>query len=143
MIAPQEMYSLEEVAENLKLNVRTVRHYVRAGRLKAVRIGKQYRVTREALEAVTGPSASVLRSTVAPRDAEVSSVIQIDAVNEDMASRFANHLLAAAKAPRDDGSPLRVETIYDEQRARMKIIVIGNLQVVGDLFKLITAMLKA
>jgi excisionase family DNA binding protein len=144
MTAPQVMYSLEQVAEGLRLNVRTVRHYVRTGRLKAVRIGKQYRVTREALEAVTGPGTSGLRgNTETPREADVSSVIQIDAVNGDMAIRVANHLLAAAKAPRDDESTLRVETIYDEERARLKIIVVGSLPVVGDMFKLITAILKA
>jgi excisionase family DNA binding protein len=138
------MYSLEQVAEALRLNVRTVRHYVRTGRLKAVRIGKQYRVTREALEAVTGRAALALRSNaINAREADVSSVIQIDAVNGELATRIANHLLAAAKAPRDDDSPLRVETIYDEELARMKIIVVGNLPVVGDLFKLITTILKA
>jgi excisionase family DNA binding protein len=144
MVEPQLMYSLEQVAEGLKLNVRTVRHYVRSGRLKAVRIGKQYRVTREALEAVTGPGTSRLRSnTMNASQADVSSVIQIDAVNADMAIRVANQLLAAAKAPRDDDSPLRTETIYDEERARLKIIVFGSLPVVGDMFKLITAILKA
>jgi excisionase family DNA binding protein len=144
MAAPQMMYSLEQVAEGLRLNVRTVRHYVRTGRLKAVRIGKQYRVTREALEAVTGPAASALRSNTMPsRQTQVSSVIQIDAVNPDMATRVANHLLAAAKSARDDDSSLRAETIYDEELARMKIIVVGSLPVVGDMFKLITAILKA
>ena len=41
------MYSLDQVAERLGLHVRTVRAYVRTGRLKAIRIGKQYRVARE------------------------------------------------------------------------------------------------
>jgi excisionase family DNA binding protein len=139
------MYSLEQVAEGLGLNVRTVRHYVRSGRLKAVRIGKQYRVTREALESITGPATAALPSAALARQrhVEVSSVIQIDAVNPDTASRVVNHLLAAAKAPRDDDTPLRAETIYDEERARMKIIVVGSLPVVGDMFKLISAILKS
>ena len=37
----QELYSVEQVAEHLGLHVRTVRNYVRDGRLKAVRIGKR------------------------------------------------------------------------------------------------------
>jgi excisionase family DNA binding protein len=137
------LYSLEQVADVLGLNVRTVRHYVRTQRLQAVRIGKQYRVTHEALEAMTGP-AGALRSDMARHaPAEVSSVIQIDAVKQDTATRVANHLLAAAKAPRDDATPLRVETIYDEERARLKIIVVGSLPVAGDMFKLIAAILRA
>ena len=50
----QELYSVEQVAERLGLHVKTVRSYVREGRLKAVRIGKQYRIAREDLEAMTG-----------------------------------------------------------------------------------------
>ena len=43
-LVSQEMYSVEQVADLLGLHVRTVRGYVRDGRLKAVRIGKQYRI---------------------------------------------------------------------------------------------------
>ena len=49
-----EWYSVEQVAERLGLHVRTVRNYVRDGRLKAVRIGKQYRIARTDLEELTG-----------------------------------------------------------------------------------------
>ena len=42
----EELYSVEQVAERLGLHVKTVRSYVREGRLKAVRIGKQYRIGR-------------------------------------------------------------------------------------------------
>ena len=49
MIANQDLYSVEQVAAQLGLHVRTVRNYVRDGRLKAVRIGKQYRIAREHL----------------------------------------------------------------------------------------------
>ncbi len=48
------MYSVEEVAARLGLHVRTVRNYVRDGRLKAVRIGKQYRIAAADLEELTG-----------------------------------------------------------------------------------------
>jgi len=47
-------YSVDQVASLLGLHVKTVRGYVRDGRLKAVRIGKQYRITREDLEAFAG-----------------------------------------------------------------------------------------
>ncbi len=77
----QELYSVEQVAERLGLHVKTVRSYVREGRLKAVRIGKQYRIAREDLEAMTGrpepPPEPVLRE----RHVEVSSIVEIDAIS--------------------------------------------------------------
>ena len=54
----QDLYSAEQVADRLGLHVRTVRNYVREGRLKAVRIGKQYRIAGEDLAALTGRPAS-------------------------------------------------------------------------------------
>jgi excisionase family DNA binding protein len=139
-MATTPLYSLEQIAERLGLNVRTVRGYVRSGRLKAVRIGKQYRVTREDLEAITGP----IPETAVPRHrhVEVSSVVQIDAVSKDSAVRITHHLSGAAKAPRGDGSPLRIETVYDEARAGMKVIVIASLPAAADLFRLLGVILE-
>jgi hypothetical protein len=53
------------------------------GRLKAVRIGKQYRITREDLEAFTGyPVEPPARETARRvRHVEVSSVVQVDAIS--------------------------------------------------------------
>jgi excisionase family DNA binding protein len=136
------MYSLHQVAERLGLHVRTVRAYVRAGRLKAVRIGKQYRVAREELEAIVG--ASNTRDAVARRRrAEVSSVVQMDAVTENTALRVADHLRSAVKTPRHDGSALRVETIYDTGHAHLKVIVIGSLSAASHVFGLLGAILDA
>jgi excisionase family DNA binding protein len=93
----QELYSVDQVAARLGLHVRTVRHYVRDGRLKAVRIGKQYRIAREDLEALTGrPVLASPRETVAShRHVEVSSIVQVDAIRPDAASRVTNTLTSA------------------------------------------------
>ena len=142
MTAEPHMYSLEQVAERLGLHVRTVRGYVRSGRLKAVRIGKQYRVAREDLESITGasdPPAAVARH----RRGEVSSVVQVDAVSQGTAHRITNHLLDAVKTPREDGSTLRIETIYDQGHAQLKVIVIGSLPATAKVFGLLNVILEA
>jgi excisionase family DNA binding protein len=124
-----DLYSVEQVAQLLGLHVRTVRNYVRAGRLKAFRIGKQYRIPREDLEALTGRplAAGGARGTVLRRrHVEVSSVVHIEAVSPDEAARFTHVLIAAAKGRPDQSCPLRVETIYDAERARLKAILVGD-----------------
>jgi excisionase family DNA binding protein len=142
MAEESRMYSLDQVAERLGLHVRTVRAYVRNGRLKAIRIGKQYRVAREELEAIVGTSNS--REAVSRRRrAEVSSVVQMDAVTPNMVLRVADHLRDAVKTPRDDGSALRVETIYDQGHAHLKVIVIGSLSAAANVFGLLGAILDA
>ena len=92
----QDLYSVEQVAGLLGLHVRTVRNYVRDGALKAVKIGKQYRISRADLEAMTGkPIADAVRHH---RHVEVSSIVEIDAIGVDAANRLTNYLMAAAKS---------------------------------------------
>jgi excisionase family DNA binding protein len=141
----QELYSVDQVADRLGLHVRTVRNYVRDGRLKAVRIGKQYRIAREDLEALTGrPMPASRRETaVRHRLVEVSSIVQIDAISPDDASRVSNTLMAAIAGRSEADDPLRVETIYDEERARMKIVVLGGIADGAELLRLVGALVEA
>ncbi|MFF4779452.1 helix-turn-helix domain-containing protein [Microtetraspora fusca] len=134
----QQYYSIDQVAELLDLHVRTVRGYVRDGRLKATRIGKQYRITREDLEAFTGGSAPS-PSPAAPR-AEMSGIVQIDGIDRDAASRLANTLIAGVNIPRADAR-LHVQTVYDEQRAALKVVILGDLEDTAELLKVIKALI--
>jgi len=45
------IYDLKDLSRKLKINVRTLREYVKAGRLKAKKIGKAYYITEPNLMA--------------------------------------------------------------------------------------------
>ncbi|MFJ7999782.1 helix-turn-helix domain-containing protein [Streptomyces sp. NPDC096310] len=139
----QELYSVGEVAERLGLHVRTVRNYVRDGRLKAVRIGKQYRISRADFEALTSrqdpedaPGAEPVRGHV-----EVSSIVRIDALGPAGAERLSTCLTAAAQSVRDSREPLRIQTVHDKERARMKIVILGDAATTADVLHLIDGVL--
>jgi excisionase family DNA binding protein len=134
----QDWYSVEGIAERLGLHVRTVRGYIRDGRLKAVRIGKQYRIARADLDAFTGRPAEPAGR---PR-AEVSAVVELDGIGPAAADRLSTLLVAGAQLPRGDPEPLRIQTIYDAARGRLKVIILGGaaatadiLQTVHDIFE--------
>jgi excisionase family DNA binding protein len=133
----EELYTVEQVADRLNLHVRTVRSYVREGKLKAVRIGKSYRIAGEDLAALTGrPASAFVREPVRRlRFVEVSSIVEIDAISPEAASRLMNALVAMAKGQRDDDQPLRVETIYNEERARLKVILTGSIGATASFLK--------
>lgn len=40
----KEFYKAEDLAEKLDVNIMTIYRYIKAGRLKAYKIGKEYRV---------------------------------------------------------------------------------------------------
>jgi len=103
--------------------VRTVRGYIRDGRLKAVRIGKQYRIAADDLDAFTGRPAppATDRARV-----EVSTVVEVDGVGAAAADRLSTVVIAGAQLPRYTAVPLRIQTVYDDARARLKIIILGG-----------------
>jgi excisionase family DNA binding protein len=123
--------SVEQVAGRLGLHVRTVRGYIRAGRLPAVRIGKQYRVTAADLDAFAGRPRP-------PRPrAEASTIVEFDDVSPAAADRLSTLLVAGAQLPRDAPEPLRLRTVYDDERRRLKVIVLGGVAATADVLRTI------
>ncbi|PZF79264.1 helix-turn-helix domain-containing protein [Jiangella anatolica] len=121
------LYSAEDVAELLGLHVRTVRGYVRDGRLPAVRIGKQYRIAAEDVDALTGGRTAAARAAAAhpAPQVEVSAIVQLDGVDRATTDRLTT-LVTGASSGRPAGSPrLHVQTAYDPARGSLKIVVIG------------------
>lgn len=137
----QPLYSVEQVADRLGLHVRTVRAYVRDGKLKATRIGKQYRIAHGDLEALIGGPVSQPETVGRSRHVELSSIVEIEAISHDGANRITNGLIGAANANPQGG--LRVNTIYDETRARLKIILTGDFAAGSHMLRIVGAYLES
>lgn len=43
----KEFYKAEDLAEKLDVNIMTIYRYIKAGRLKAYKIGKEYRIDKD------------------------------------------------------------------------------------------------
>ncbi|MFX1499361.1 MAG: helix-turn-helix domain-containing protein [Promethearchaeota archaeon] len=46
----ERVYTVKEISELLKIHWQTVLNYIKTGRLKAIRIGKGYRITKDSLD---------------------------------------------------------------------------------------------
>jgi excisionase family DNA binding protein len=134
----QDWYSLEQVAERLGLHVGTVRGYVREGRLNAVRIGKQYRVARADLDALTGQPAAI--DVREPR-IEVSTVLDVDGIDVDTADRIAALLDGLPRGPK--GAPaLHLKTVRDPERPRLKVLTTGGVLATVEVLRLVAALVE-
>lgn len=127
-----DFYTAEQVAELLGLHVRTVRNYIQDGRLPAVRIGKQYRITPDGLAALTGGDAP---STAVRID--VTSIVDVENVDQHTASRLALFLGASATGRGPSERRLKIDTGYDETAATLKVVVIGGPGDVAEILRLI------
>ena len=123
----QQYYSVDQVADLLGLHVKTVRAYVRDGRLAATRIGKQYRIRRRDLEEFTGGPVAEEESPAAEEAAraEASTVVQVDGVDRATADRLTT-LVTATGRPEDRGRT-HVQVVHDPEHSRMKIVIVGDL----------------
>ncbi|MBF8193910.1 helix-turn-helix domain-containing protein [Nonomuraea sp. K274] len=131
-----EQYTVEQAAELLGLHVKTVRNYVRDGRLPAVRVGKRYRIAKEDLATFAGLPVS---APAPPRHAEVSSIVQIDGVSRREMDRVSTMVTGALA-----GGPhgLRVQFVYDERRAHLKIVVLGGLEESAQVLRIVDALVR-
>jgi excisionase family DNA binding protein len=135
------MYSVEQVAERLSLHPRTVRGYIRTGRLRAVRIGKQYRISQADLDALTGGAPRKAAPSPGRPRVEVSSIVQLDGVDRAAADRLGTLVLAMANTGGNPAEPLRVQTVHDEEWQRMKIVILGGVAETAELLRLVHAVL--
>jgi excisionase family DNA binding protein len=137
-------YTVDEVAELLGLHVKTVRGYVRDGKLQATRIGKSYRIAADDLAEFTGrPVGPTARESAGRvRRAEATAVVQIDAVSPDLVHRLTVVLGAAVSASVRDGERLHSESVYDEERGALKVILLGGPQPVAEALRLLGAVIE-
>jgi excisionase family DNA binding protein len=141
---PDALLSVEQVAEILKLNVRTVRNYVRRGSLKATRVGKQYRIGLGDLEIFTGhpvvsPAARMLS---AGGRIDVSGVISVEGVTAALASRMTSTLMATASVLRSIEQPVAVSTAYEAERHRLRVLIAADLKSMRNFLAMIEAGLE-
>ena len=46
MIKEKEFYKAEDLAEQLEVNIMTIYRYIKAGRLKAYKLGREFRIEK-------------------------------------------------------------------------------------------------
>lgn len=122
----KDYYSAEEVADLLDLHVRTVRRFIREGKLGATRLGKQYRISAQELSRFVG-SDEKTKPPHRQRGVRVASTVDVDVVSPDEAQRITNLLMGAFHSSPEAEHGKRLECIYYEERAELRIAVHADL----------------
>jgi excisionase family DNA binding protein len=135
------LLTVEQAAELLDLHVKTVRRYVRAGRLKAKRIGKEYRIVRADLDAFTGGSTTE-KPVVRTRRVVASSVVDVDVISPDDSNRITAMIMASLSSRKGEADFPRVDSIYYPEQAKLRITITANLVLTCELLRMINALLR-
>ena len=140
----KDFYSPEQVATLLDLHVRTVRRFIREGKLKATRIGKQYRVNTRDLSEFVGSdnTGHTFNAVNRQRHVIVSTTVDIDAIGKEETYRISTSLTGAFNSAREKGSGKRLECIYYEEQGRLRIVINADLESTHAILGLISVVLN-
>ena len=136
------LYTADQVAELLNLHVKTVRRYLRDGRLKARRIGKEYRIARADLDAFAGEIGAVETPVARTRHVIASTVLDADVVSPGDSHRITTMVMAALNSRKGEPDYPRVDTIYYEEQAKLRITITASPSLTCELLRMINALLE-
>ena len=134
----EEVYTVEQFAERLKLHPKTVLRFIREGRVRAVKVGKSYRILRSEMEAMTG----VVRGAQ-PAAARVTSIVDIPDVEPDLAQRLARQLPSMRVSQTAHPDPMSLDVAYDTARKHLKVVIVGSPNDTAAMLKMIQVLSEA
>ena len=125
----EKYYSVDDISNMLNLHPKTTRRYIQSGKLRATKVGKQYRVSGHDLSVFLEGSGTEIIHTDAQETADagpkvgVSAVVDITAGDKEKADRIASTLLAAAntKDPSYGKSTINIQHLNDGKKLRIML----------------------
>lgn len=134
-------YTVEEVARQLKLHVKTVLRHIKEGRLRASKIGKSYRISSKDLDGFAGlaaPTSEQGRVVV-----RTTSIIDVPKISATFADRIAISLQALLISRQERDGPMHVDTVYNPLEGDLKIIVAGSPKDAATVLEALASFLDA
>jgi excisionase family DNA binding protein len=136
----RQLYTVEDAAQRLDVHVKTVRRFIQQGRLPAKRIGKEYRITRAALDEFAGVVPASREEVGRVRQVLVSSIVDVEAISPEDSQRIVTMIMAGMNSRKGEGDFPRIDSLYDVQRGRMRITITASAVLSSDLLRVINAL---
>ncbi len=129
----EKYYTVDEIAELIKIHPKTIQRYIREGRLKASKVGKSWRVSGHDLsifaEGRDAAAASPLISgeRTGERETKVSAVVDIPVADVQESVKIANTLTAITNSKPPEYGATSLQTQYLISESVMRVMVWGSL----------------
>ncbi len=135
----EKWFSVEQAAEMLRLHPKTLRRYITEGKLRANKVGKQYRINGHDLSIFVEGRDEYAESTEFVPNIEVSAVADITVRGRDEADRIESMLIAAlnSKDPSYGASSANVQRSAGDKKVR--VMLWGTPQFITAILECIAA----
>jgi len=145
-----DLWTVDQMAEALAMHPRTVRRYIREGRLKAHKVGGEWRIRREDAEEFTGGMVDDLHDRALGElkqflsgmndepmgGIQVCSVVDCPADSMEGPARISELLVRQMNAA-GDGVKAKFQYFYIAERRIGRFILRGSPEWVGKLLQMI------
>ncbi len=140
-----QWYSIEEISGILKLHPKTVLRFIHEGKIRAQKIGRAWRISREALETYAhgelggreNASGTVDYGTIADR-MTVSAILEIREQSAEESSRLSNTLMAALNGKDPAWGNSRADCFYYPETRTGKYALYGSPAFIGTLMEMLS-----
>ena len=149
-----KFYTIDQVAEILGIHHKTVRKFIKEGKLNANKLGKQWRISPLDLERFTKMEDSIDESEAISYDEEielsnndlnfevkneikVSSVIDLEGIDSDEYSRISNMLLAVMNCKNDSLQKNTINIKYSKNVNRLRVMLWANINTTKEVLDVI------
>lgn len=152
----EKFYTVEQIAEILGMHHKTIRKFIREGKLKANKLGKQWRISGHDLSSFMennnfktskkseeeGEKIEISTSNVEgnniDRKISVSTVVDINEVSSEEYKRISNMLLAVmnSKDSKMNNSTLNMK--YYEKEENLKLMLWGDTEFIKEMLDFIS-----
>jgi len=117
----EKLYTVDEVAAQLKVHPRTIRRKIRSGEISALKVGKQYRIRRDHVLKLSGVENIVGSNEII----SVSSVIELYNISVQQSAELNAKMTSIFFSGGFTGS---IHCSYDPQAKRLKLFVDCNIE---------------
>lgn len=129
----EKYFTVEQVSVMLNMHPKTIQRYIREGKLRAIKIGKGWRVTGHDLSVFTEKeetavsSNNAMKKTTGEDRVRVSSVIDIRVDDMEDAVRINNALTAVLNSKPPEYGLSSMHTQYLEHESKVRITLWGGI----------------
>jgi excisionase family DNA binding protein len=131
----EEVYTVEQFAERLKVHPKTVLRFIREGRLRAVKVGRAYRILRSDLEAF---GVVLPRSTAA----RVTAIVDVPGVSPERAHQIARTLTSTRMGAETPADPMSLNVAHDPLTKQVKVVLVGSPMDVAALLRVVDVLIE-
>jgi DNA binding domain, excisionase family len=155
-----KFYSIDQIAEILDMHHKTIRKFITEGKLRANKVGKQWRISghdlslfmesnnlnvskeNENKEQVMEFSTKGENRVKSNGKINVSTVVDINEINSDEYMRISNTLIAVlnSKDPSMGNSTINVK--YYEKEHKLKVLLWGDIKFTEEMLSFITMLVE-